>query len=72
MTTKTPAYSYLRTALGKRFQRAVKKRGVTVIVAVKEMGYAFPTAVYPILAGVPGRAGKLSLARVTKWVEENE
>ena len=74
---QVPKYSSRTTALGKRFESAVQLRKksdpfFSKAAASREMGYTFPTTLYAILAGVPGRAGKKSLSRVEAWLKENE
>ena len=70
------SYSSKTTDRGKRFRAAVAKRRraepkFCIADACREMNYAYPTNVFAILAGVPGRAGPRSIERIETWIKEN-
>lgn len=70
------SYSSKKTDIGKRFRAAVAKRRrvdtkFCIADAAREMGYAYTTNVFAILAGVPGRAGPRSIERIETWIKEN-
>ncbi len=60
------------TALGRRFRKACKLRRLSVTAAAKEIGYAFPQSIYPILAGKPGFCGAEATERLERWIRSRK